>query len=564
MANVRRSSLQRKNVSLAVYFKLYWLRILLSFIAAFLIISFVCIIVVGLRSFIAMEPFYKRMTMSGLAFQLYMSIYTAIFFASIYTFAFSIRTQGGFGKLTGGKIKPEDVNVHWEDVIGMEDIKKEVAEVIRLIKDRTYLQKMGGKIIKGVLMIGPPGCGKTYLAKAIATETGLPFLYGASSEFIGMYVGQGAQKMRSLFKEARKLAQLYGGCIVFIDEIDTIARPRVTPSGLGGGMSYNATVNQLLTDLDGLDTKSSNITVFGATNISEDNFDPALMRAGRFDRKIYVGYPSLIDRKKIIQYYLQDVTYNKTKVDVDKFARMTVGLSPADISNIIREAALISIRKKKTAIDGSDLHEAQERLTIGIKSQIVLSKKDKHVTAYHEAGHVVVTYLAVPHSDVFKATIIPRRGTGGATWTLAKEENNIPDKKYLLATIRMGLAGFIAEKIKYGVTSMGVASDFNRATSIAYSMVWSYGMGKSGYVGDFKGTFFEKNHYVPRFAHELDQDANEIINQCLQETEDLLRKNWDVLTAIAEELIKKEELDYDAICLIFNAHNKKPLKDSEL
>jgi len=557
---------RHNRVNLAIFFRLYWLRIIGIFVAAFLLTSFICVIVVGLRSFAAMEPFYKRMTMAGMAFQLYMSIFTAIFFASMYMgLHYYMLYGGGITKLGRKRVRPTQVNIRWSDVIGMEEIKKEVWEVVSLIKDRTHLQRMGGKIIKGVLMVGPPGCGKTYMAKAIATETGLPFLYAASSEFVGILVGLGAQKIRSLFKQARQLSELHGGCIVFIDEIDSIARHRVDISGLGGGISHNATVNQLLTDLDGLDQKGDkNIVVIGATNVSEEELDPALMRAGRFDRKIYVGFPGLDDRRKIIQYYLNKISYNKSAVDIDKFARMTVGSSPADISNIIREATLIAARKRKTKIEHSDLQQAQERLALGIKSQVVLSEQDKRIAAYHEAGHVVVTYLAVPHSDVFKATIIPRKGAGGATWTLAREETHIRDRNYLLASIRMYLAGYMAEKIKYGVTSVGVGPDFEKATSLAYTMAWSLGMGKSGYIGDFRSAFFRQNNYIPHFAHELDSDANAILKECLQETEDLLRKNWDVAATIAQKLIEKQELDYDEISEIFAAHKKGPSQNSTL
>ena len=556
MANKEfRPYIDRHNrINLGIFFKLYWIRIVLAVIALFLLISFVCIIVVGAKSFYSMEPFYKKMTMSQIAFSLFMSIYHVLFFVAMMTASHHFLYSGGLAKLSRKRVKPTKVNVRWSDVIGMDEIKKEVWEVINLIKDRTRLHKIGGKIIKGVLMVGPPGCGKTYMAKAMATETGLPFLYAASSEFVGMFVGLGANKIKSLFKQARHLSELHGGCIIFIDEIDSIAAHRVSITGLGGGMSHNATVNQLLTDMDGLEhAGDKNIVVIGATNASVDELDPALMRPGRFDRKVYVGLPSLSDRKKITQFYLNKISYSKTKVDIERFTRMTVGNSPADIANIIREATLIAARKNKTEIDQSDLHEAQERIELGIKSQVVLSDPDKRIAAYHEAGHAMVTYLLVATQDVFKATIIPRGAAGGATWTVGKEERVIPDKEDLLGDIKMCLGGYAAEKMKFGITSVGVGQDLERANKIAENMVFRWGMGSSGPIQVTKS-----------LSHVAEQDKEQLIESCLEEVNEVLRKEKDILEEIAQGLLEKEELDFDELDEIFKRHGKAVDRDRKL
>ncbi|MFA7114403.1 MAG: AAA family ATPase, partial [Candidatus Omnitrophota bacterium] len=292
---------------------------------------------------------------------------------------------GGFAQLTHKKILPEHVQIRWSDVIGMTSIKTEVWEAITLLKERARMKSMGAQLIKGIILLGPPGCGKTYLAKAIATETKLPFLHKSGSDFQGMFIGMGTSRIRSLFKEARIQAEVEGGCLIFLDEIDTIARPRMDTSNNRGGQDYNATVNQLLTELDGLGSTADNIIVIAATNVPESELDSALMRPGRFDRKVHVDLPSLTDREKIIEYYLNKIKYDKANLKIDKLARLTVNHSSADIANIVRESALIATRKKKSAVTMDEINEARERISLGIKMEVILSEDDKKISAYHEA-----------------------------------------------------------------------------------------------------------------------------------------------------------------------------------
>jgi cell division protease FtsH len=534
----------------SIFWKLYWLRIIAFVLLALLLASIIWTITVGVQSFISMESFFKRSIQSQMALGLYQGLIQAIIFASIYMgFHYWFMFGGGISKMGSKKVKPKDVNVKWSDVVGMESVKKEVWEVIKLIKDRALVKKSGGHIIKAVLLVGPPGCGKTYLAKAIATETQLPFLHAVSSEFVGIFVGLGAQRLRTLFKEARTLGELHGGCIIFIDEIDSIARPRGTEMGGGAMTDYNATVNQLLTELDGLGSVEQNIVVMAATNVPESELDPALIRAGRFDRKIYVGLPGLKEREQIIQYYFDKIAYDKDKVDFQKLARLTVGNSPADISNITREASLIAVRKGKKSVDMADIHEAKERITLGVKSEIVLSKKDKAFAAYHEAGHAIVTYLLVPTQDVFKASIIPRRTVGGSTWIAEKEESFIPNKDDLLGKIKIALSGYVAEKIKFGTTSTNVEDDLKKVNEIAEKMVKEWGMGTSGPSGVTSGIF----------SHVAESDKDTIIMDCLNEINEILRKEKDILEEIAQRLLKEEELDYDQLEEIFKKYGKSRL-----
>lgn len=537
---------------LKIFFKLYWIRTLIITILALLFISFICLIVVGIQSFFSMEAYYRKATMAQMAFMLYAGIFQAIIFASIYmSFHYYFFFGGGLAKLGKKKVKPEDVNVRWSDVVGLSSIKKEVWEVMQLIKDRSRVKMAGGKIIKGVLLAGPPGCGKTYLAKAIATETKLPFLHATGSEFRGIFVGVGTSRIKSLFKEARALAELHDGCIIFIDELDTIARPRVSPAGFGGGMDYNATVNQLLTELDGLTTSKDNIVVIAATNVSESELDPAVMRPGRFDRKVYVGLPGLDDREMLLKYYLNKVSYDKEKIVFNKLARLTVGNSPADIANIVREASLISTRKKKTKLDMSDVNEARERILLGVKADIILSTEDRKIAACHEAGHAMVTYLLVPTQDVFKASIVPRKGIGGTTWIMETEERFIPNKEDLLGRIKIALGGYAAEKIEFGFTSTGVEADLKTANELAANMVTQWGMGTSG-PGGASGRQWAPSHLVER-------DKEDIINSCLNEINEILRKEKPILDTLMQALLKKEELDYDELEAVFKKSGKTRL-----
>ena len=464
-------------------------------------------------------------------------------------------------KMGGDKILGDKVNVFWNDVIGMTDIKEEAWEIVKLLKDRNMAKAIGGKIVKGLVMFGPPGCGKTYLAKAIATESGFPFISIPGSEFVTMWMGEGVRKMKNVFAEARKMAKAEGGCIIFFDEIDSFARPRMQDRGFGGTANQNATINQFLTELDGLRKQENTIMVLGATNVVEGDLDPAVMRAGRLERKLYVALPTLPERKDLFDYYFKKVKI-ADDVSAERWARIAVGVSPSDIDNIVREGGLLALRGSRDTISHKDLMEAYDRITIGAVSREKFNKPSLLRTAYHETGHAIITYLIHPTDEVIKATIKPRKGSLGRVAFRQIEELavNSPNKEHLLSIIQVGLAGYVAEKIMLGTTGSGVgggsSSDFYHATQIANLMVWSLGMGSSGLIGDF--TAVQGNQIAQKTLEILNDDAQKILQDCLQNTTRILTERKDVMEYFAQELLEKGDLEYNDVQEIFNKFNLKP------
>jgi len=536
--------------------RLHWLKILLTVFLTGLGISLVILIIIGLRAWNESESYLRQSQMAMIPLQLYLQIIMALIFGFVYTYLmywlYFKRGAQSFSQTSKKSISGETIGIGWNDVIGMDEAKEEALEVVKLIKDRAGLTRIGGKILRGILMLGPPGCGKTYLAKAIATEAKLPFISMSGSEFVEMFVGVGAGRIRSLFKNARQLAELEGGCIIFIDEIDALGAQRAMDRGFGGTTEHNTTLNQLLVEMDGLKEKEYNIVLIGATNVQEKVLDEALLRPGRFDRKIYVDKPNLDDRGKLFSYYLGKVKYDPNDVKIDRLARITVGQSPADIANIVREAALIAVRSNKEVISMKEIDEARERTALGIKRRIRLSPKERLQTAYHEAGHAIATYFFAPTQDVFKVTITPRGPSGGVTWTPEREDTFIKDSNNLLGQIKVCLGSYAAEKIKYNATTNGVYQDFSTAMYYAHQMVWNCGMGKSGLLGNWE----IKSDISEEMKSTLDKDVQHILHTCLHEVTELLKREEPLMDRIAHELIAKDELNYDEIEAIFKEFGK--------
>jgi len=531
-----------------MHFIEHWVKIVVGFIIIILII-------LSIWGMMSLESFYRNLTIA----QMPISILLAGLNAGIFVFMYMIFLQGGFSKIKQSTVKGQNVNIHWEDVIGMEEAKQEALEVVELIKDRTKLLKIGGKILRGLLMVGPPGCGKTYLAKAIATEAGIPFISMSGSEFTEIFVGVGASRVRKLFKKARTMAYGHGACIIFIDELDAIGRQR-TFSFMGGGQETNSTQNQLLVEMDGLQEKDYNVIIIGATNAAEGVLDEALLRPGRFDRKIYIDRPNLQEREKVFEYYLKKVKYDQD-IDIGRLARQAVHKSPAEIENMIKEAALIATRNKKDSVGHKELSEAMERIDMGLKHRKHMTKEEKEMVAFHETGHLVVMYMLHPTDDVFKASIISRKEALGAVHHQPREELYTNNKEKILADIKVSIGGYVAEKTRFGTTSDGVAVDFRNAMWKAHNMVWMVGMSDAGYIGDY--TIIPESQLSESLKEKLNAETDKIIKTCLKDVEDLLKKEWPIVERFAKELLEKEELEYDEIEAIFKecgkSHNcKKP------
>jgi len=558
-----------KRRKIELFFKFHWIAIILAVFITILGGSFIIFLRNAINAWSTSDPYFKKATLAQYGVFFYIFLVLQLISLPLSGALWLWMMRGGFMKFThiGKKaVEGKDIRIRWTDVIGMEEAKEEAMEVMRLVTDRAKLQAIGGKILRGILMIGPPGCGKTYLAKAIATEADLPFIAMSGSEFIEMFVGVGASRIRKLFKQAQQLAYVDGGCIIFIDELDAVGAQRSVDRGFGGQTESNTTLNQLLIEMDGLKEKDHNIIIIGATNAPESFLDRALLRPGRFDRKIYVDLPNLDEREKLFEYYLKEVKYDDS-IDRKRLARLTVGNSPADIANLIREAAFITVRSKKELISMKEVSEAYDRVEMGIKHKVVFTQSDREKIAYHEAGHAIAMYFLAPHKDVFKATILARGGALGFVMPQPREEIHVRTKDQYMGDIKVSLGSYAAEKLKLSVTTSGVSQDFNTAMWHAFSMVWKWGMGNSGLIGNysllasmnegygiFRGT--DVSYISEDIKTQLNNDVRQILNDCLKEVEELLRKESALLDRFAKELLAKDELNYDEIETIFKEFGK--------
>ncbi len=447
--------------------------------------------------------------------------------------------------------------VTFKDVAGIEEVKEEVAEIVDFLKNPKKYQQLGGRIPKGVLLAGAPGTGKTLLAKAIAGEANVPFLSVSGSEFVEMFVGVGASRVRDLFDQAKKHAP----CIVFIDEIDAVGRKR--GAGISGGHDEREqTLNQLLVEMDGFES-SDGIIVIAATN-RPDILDPALLRPGRFDRQIFVPLPDVKGRYEILKIHTRNKPLAED-VDLEVIARSTPGFSGADLANIVNEAALIAARKNHGKITMEDFEEAKDKVTMGIeRKSMVLSEQERITTAYHEAGHALVAKL-LPNADkVHKVTIIPRGKALGVTQQLPEEDRYTYTKEYLLDRLAVLFGGRVAEELALGTISTGAGNDIERATEIARKMVAEWGMSeKIGPIAvKIREQFGEPVELVSEEMRKLvDKEVKRIINETYNRTKEILSKNMDKLENLARALLERETLTGDEIDKAINGELRESPKE---
>lgn len=454
-----------------------------------------------------------------------------------------------FGK-SRAKLSEDNGKVTFKDVAGLIEEKEEVAELIDFLKNPKKFQKLGARIPKGVLLVGPPGTGKTLLAKAVAGEANVPFYFISGSDFVELFVGIGASRVRDMFKQAKQNAP----CLVFIDEIDAVGRQRGT--GLGGGHDEREqTLNQLLTEMDGFGANEG-IIIIAATN-RPDVLDPALLRPGRFDRQVTVNLPDVKGREEILEVHARNKTFAPS-VKLSNIAKRTVGFSGADLENLLNEAALLAVRRNKTEISMSEIDEATDRVLMGpAKKSKKYTEKEKQMVAHHEAGHVVLGLKLDDANDVQKVTIIPRGYAGGYAMMLPREETYTSTKKELLERITGLLGGRVAEELVYNEVSTGAHNDFEKATKIARAMVTEYGMSDLGPIqfeqeegGVFLGRDYNKSkNFSNEVAHEIDIEMRKIINECYDNAKKILKENMSLLELIANALLEnetltKEQIDY--------------------
>ncbi len=485
-------------------------------------------------------------------FLLNVAPYLLLIGVAFWFFTKQLNSQKGsmdFGR-SKAKLNPDNGKITFKDVAGLPEEKEELQELIDFLKSPRKFQKLGARIPKGVLLVGPPGTGKTLLAKAVAGEANAPFYFISGSDFVELYVGVGASRVRDMFKQAKQNAP----CLIFIDEIDAVGRQRGT--GIGGGHDEREqTLNQLLTEMDGFGANEG-IIIIAATN-RPDVLDPALLRPGRFDRQVTVALPDAKAREDILKVHARNKVLSKN-VHLDSIAKRTVGFSGADLENLLNEAALLAVRREKSAITMSEIDEAIDRVIMGpAKVTKKYTAKEKKLVAYHEAGHAVLGIKLDDADDVQKVTIIPRGQAGGYNLMLPKEEKYTATKTELLEEIMGLLGGRVAEEVVFGEITTGAHNDFSKATKIARSMVTEYGMSSLGPVqletpegSSFLGRDYNKNrNFSDQVALEIDNEVRKIINECYDKAKKIIEKNRDLLDLIATNLIEhetltKEQIDY--------------------
>jgi len=472
----------------------------------------------------------------------------------LFFFLFNQAQGGGgkvmnFGKSRARLYNEEKKKVTFEDVAGADEEKQELVEVVEFLKDPRKFAAVGARIPKGVLLNGPPGTGKTLLARAVAGEAGVPFFSISGSDFVEMFVGVGASRVRDLFENAKKNAP----CIIFIDEIDAVGRQR--GAGLGGGHDEREqTLNQLLVEMDGFGANEG-IIIVAATN-RPDILDPALLRPGRFDRQITVDRPDVKGREAVLKVHAKNKPLAKD-VKMDVIAKRTTGFTGADLENLLNEAALLAARKNRKDISMQEVDEAIDRVIVGTeKRSRVISDREKRIVAYHEAGHTIIGYFLEHADTVHKVTIVPRGRAGGYVIMLPKEDRLLVTKQELLDKITGLLGGRVAEEIFIGEIGTGAYSDFKQATSIARSMIMEYGMSdRLGPMqfGNSQGQVFlgrdfgHEQNYSDSIAYEIDQEMQTIIRSCYEKAQELLKKHSREVHIIAKTLLEKETLELEQI-----------------
>ena len=460
----------------------------------------------------------------------------------------SNKSSMDFGR-SRAKLSEDGGKVRCKDVAGLEEEKEEVAELIDFLKNPKKFQKLGARIPKGVLLVGPPGTGKTLLAKAVAGEANVPFYYISGSDFVELFVGVGASRVRDMFKQAKHTAP----CLIFIDEIDAVGRQR--GAGLGGGHDEREqTLNQLLTEMDGFGANEG-IIIIAATN-RPDVLDPALLRPGRFDRQVTVSLPDQKERLAILKVHAKDKTFD-SNVNLENLSKRTPGFSGADLENLLNEAALLTVRADKTKITMTEIDEATDRVIMGpAKKTRKITDDEKRLIATHESGHAVVGLKLKDAQDVHKITIIPRGQAGGYTMMLPTEEKMaINTRKELIAQITGLLGGRVAEELFLGEVTTGASDDFKRATKIARAMVTEFGMSDLGPIqledrneGVFLGRDYNKSkNFSDAVALEIDKEVRKIIDECYKETTRILKENKKLVTLITEALIERETITKEEI-----------------